>query len=205
MPRTKKFHRESIINTAFNVVRKKGWQGLSARSIAQALNSSTRPIYYQLKSMENIGGQVLRKAWALFEEYMVTPVTGDKWIDQGVGHMRFAKMEKELYKAIFDGNHHDIPSKMGQEVWARLNKDLADYPLFQNLTKETILEIRSARWIFNHGLASIIVNSPDVKSTRTYEDRVKQMERISKAIYRGVTTGPPPDDSGFFHGGDKEL
>lgn len=199
MPRRIKFDRDSIIETAFNVVRKKGWQGLSARSIAEALNSSTRPIYYQLESMGNIGEKVLRKAWNLFENYMTTPVTGDKWIDQGVGHMRFAKMEKELYKAIFDGNHHDIPSKMGQKVWGRLNEDLADYPLFQNLSEDAIFEIRSARWIFNHGLANIIVSSPEIKSTRTYEDRIKQMERISMAIYRGVTKGPPPDESGFFH------
>ncbi len=198
MPRTKKFNRESIITAAFNVVRKKGWPGLSARSIAQELNSSTRPIYYQLESMGSLGEHVLTKAWALFEEYMTTPVTGDKWIDQGVGHMRFAKMEKELYKAIFDGNHHNIPSKLGQEVWARLDEDLADYPLFKNLSQEAIFEIRTARWIFNHGLANIIVNSPDTKSKWTFEDRIKQMERISMAIYRGVTAGPLPDDSGFF-------
>jgi len=145
-----------------------------------------------------LGEHVLTKAWALFEEYMTTPVTGDKWIDQGVGHMRFAKMEKELYKAIFDGNHHNIPSKLGQEVWARLDEDLADYPLFKNLSQEAIFEIRTARWIFNHGLANIIVNSPDTKSKWTFEDRIKQMERISMAIYRGVTAGPLPDDSGFF-------
>jgi AcrR family transcriptional regulator len=199
MSRKTEFDKESIIDAAFNVVRKKGWQGLSARSIADELNSSTRPIYYQLESMESLGEEVLRKAWNLFEEYMTTTVSGDKWIDQGVGHMRFAKIENELYKAIFDGNHHDIPSKVGQKIWNRLNENLADYPLFDGLSEETILEIRSARWIFNHGLATIIVSSPNIKSTRTFEDRVNQMKRISMAIFRGVTTGPPPNDSGFFH------
>ncbi len=199
MTRNRKFTRESIVTAAFNIVREKGWQSLSARSIADVLNSSTRPIYYQMESMKNIGEEVLKRAWTLFEEYMTTPITGDKWIDQGVGHMRFARTEKMLYKAIFDGNHHDVPSKVGQEVWNRLNKDLSDYHLFRDLSEKTILEIRSARWIFNHGLATIIVNTPDIKSTRTFEDRVNQMERIGMVIYRGVTTGPPPNESGFFH------
>ena len=161
MPPKAKFERETIVTAAYNVVRKSGWPGLSARSIAGELNASTRPIYTHLTSMKDLGEEVLRKAWVLFEEYMTTKVTGDKWIDQGIGHLRFAKDEKARYKAIFDGKHHDVPSKIGRAVWDRLEADLSDYPLFKGLSKDMLLEIRSARWIFNHGLATLIVNSPE--------------------------------------------
>ena len=100
MPPKVKFEREHIINAAFNIVRKHGWQGLSARTLAEQLNSSTRPIYTHLKSMKDLEYEVVKKAMALLEEYINQPRTGDMWTDQGLGSVLFAKHEKELFKAI---------------------------------------------------------------------------------------------------------
>lgn len=204
MPPKAKFEKESIINAAFEVVRKEGWEGLSARSIARELNSSTGPIYSHLKSMKILEEEALRKAWALFEKYMTTPVTGDKWIDQGIGHLRFAKDERALYKAIFDGRHHNVPNKIGQAVWKNLTEDLSDYPLFKDLSREMQQEIRSSRWIFNHGLASLITNTPESKIPEMNKKTIAlKMKRISMALFRGVTSGPEPTENDLFEGKKK--
>ncbi|MBT3255043.1 MAG: TetR/AcrR family transcriptional regulator [Deltaproteobacteria bacterium] len=205
MPPKVKFEKESILNAAYEVVRQNGWEGLSSRSIARELNSSTGPIYSQLKSMKNIEEEVLRKAWALFEVYTTTSITGDKWIDQGIGHLYFAKAEGLLYKVMFDGKHHQIPSEIGQAVWDKLAGELSDYPPFKDLSEGMQLEIRSSRWIFNHGLASLITNTPEIDQPEMNEETIAhKMKRISMAIFRGVTSGPEPTEIDFFDGKKKE-
>ena len=205
MPPKVKFEKESILNAAYDIVRNEGWEGLSSRSIAKELNSSTGPIYSQLKSMKNLEEEVLRKAWSLFEEYVSTSITGDKWIDQGIGHLHFAKAEGFLYKAMFDGKHHYIPSEIGQGVFKRLGDDLADYLLFKDLSEGMQLEIRFSRWIFNHGLASLITNTPEIEQPEmNIESIAHKMKRISMVIFRGVTSGPEPTEIDFFDGKKKE-
>ncbi len=205
MPPKVKFERESIINAAFEIVRKKSWKGLSARSIAQELNSSTEPIYSHLKSMEIIEEEIFKRAWLLFEKYMTASVTGDKWIDQGIGHLQFAKEEGALYTAIFDGTHHTVPSEFGQTIFKKLGDQLSDYPLFKGLPKETQFEIRTSRMIFNHGIASFITQSRDTNGDLpgediTDEDRIQHMKRISMVIFNGVTNMPPASENDFFDG-----
>ena len=205
MPPKVKFAKESIVKAAFNVVRKNGWEELSARSIANELESSTGPIYSQLSSMKNLEEEVLKKAWSLFEKYMTTSITGDKWIDQGIGHLNFAKTEGSLYKAIFDGKHHNIPSKIGQDVWETLAGELSDYPLFKGLSKGMQLEIRTTRWIFNHGLASLITNTPESNMPEMDISTIAhKMKRNSMAIFRGITNGPEPTEKDFFDGKKKK-
>jgi hypothetical protein len=205
MPPKVKFEKESILNAAYDIVRNEGWEGLSSRSIAKELNSSTGPIYSQLKSMKNLEEEVLRKAWSLFEEYVSTSITGDKWIDQGIGHLHFAKAEGFLYKAMFDGKHHHGPSGIGQIVFKKLGDDLVNYPLFKDLSQGMQLEIRSSRWIFNHGLASLITNMPEIDQPKMDKEAItRKIKRISMAIFRGVTSGSEPTERDFFDGKKKE-
>lgn len=200
MPPKVKFEKETIINAAFEVVRNYGWKGLSARSIAKELNASTGPIYSHLKSMKTIEEEVFKRAWFLFENYMTTTVTGDKWIDQGLGHLQFAKEESALYTAIFDGTHHTVPSKIGQDIFKKLGDQLSDYPLFKGLSEEIQYEIRSSRMIFNHGIALMITHTPKANLTLPKEDRIKHMQRISMVIFKGVTSMPPALENDFFDG-----
>lgn len=151
-----KFDKEAIVAAAFNVVRKKGWQGLSARSIAQELNSSTKPIYSRLNSMKNLEEEVIKKALTLIEEYASTPRTGDKFLDHGYGYVLFAKHEKHLFKALFDERYNQMYSELSVEVFQKLGRELSDHPHLKDIPKERLDNLRKARWLFTHGLASVI-------------------------------------------------
>jgi len=126
MPPKAKFSKESVVDAAFQVVRKKGWQGLTARSIANELNSSTNPIYSHLKSMKDLEEKVVKKAIDLFEEYILTPREGDQWINQAFGYLLFAVHEKYLFKAIHDENHSMIYKKHSERLWEKGGEALSD-------------------------------------------------------------------------------
>ncbi|MCP4368986.1 MAG: TetR/AcrR family transcriptional regulator [Deltaproteobacteria bacterium] len=196
MPPKVKFKKEAIIDAAFNVVRKNGWQELSARSIARELNSSTGPIYSHLDSMNNLEEEVIQKAMALFMEHIIKPRTGDKWIDHGIGYVFFARDEKHLFKAINDEKRVPLLKKSSLKIWEKLGEELSGYPLFRDLPAGTGLKIRRARWIFIHGLASLITNSFQFDRIKTDEDLIELIRNASILLYRGMKNSPElADDS----------
>ena len=87
MPPKQRFSRQDVIEAAFQVVRKQGWEGFSARRIANELNASTRPIYDYFDSMEHIEVEVVKKILAYFTEFLGQERTGDTWLDQALGYV----------------------------------------------------------------------------------------------------------------------
>jgi AcrR family transcriptional regulator len=164
MPPKPKFTKEAIVEAAFNIVRRSGWQGLSARSIAEELNSSTRPIYTHLKSMEDLEENVVKRAGKLMMEYANETRTGDKWADQGLGFVLFAKNEKQLFKALFDEKHVQRRKKKFQMIFDKLGKDLKDYPLFKDFPPHRQENLRIIRATVDLGIAFMLANSYEDES-----------------------------------------
>ena len=154
----RQFSRQDIIEASFNVVRKHGWQGLSARAIASELKSSTRPIYDHHESMKNIEAQVVKKALAYFVDFISQERTGDKWLDQALGYVLFASQEKHLFRCINDEKHIHLQKQYAKEHWVALGEQLLKDERFEGLPEKTKNKIRAARWILVHGLA-FLVNS----------------------------------------------
>ena len=186
MPPKVKFKKESIVNAAYEIVRKYGWQGFSARSIAGELKSSTRPIYSHLKSMNNLEEEVVRKAMVLLEEYIRTPRTGDKWLDHGYGYVLFAKREKYLFKALFDEKHNHLYKKFSAEIFRKLGKDLSDDPDFKDLPEDIQTNMRKVRWVYVHGMASLLAESFEFDEFKTEEEFADLIRIVDTVIYKGV-------------------
>jgi len=190
MPPKVKFSKESIVNAAFEVVRKQGWAGLTARSIANELNSSTNPIYSHLKSMKDLEEEVIKKAIALFVEYVTRPRSIDKWIGHGLGYLLFAIHEKHLFKAIHDENHIRLFKKHSDKSWEAIGKELSDYHLFKGLPEEIVFKIRHTRWIYTHGIATLITSGFRLDAIKSEEDLVDMIRGASMALYRGIKDNP---------------
>ncbi len=158
MPPKIQFTQENIIETAFQIVRREGWKGLSARAIARDLNCSTRPIYDHLKSMKTLEEEVIKKTLEYFYEYLSSSPTGDIWLDQAVGHVRFAMEERHLFRCINDPEHASVQKKHTLWIWESLGKMLSDHELFEGLSEKEIARIRATRWFFIHGISSLISN-----------------------------------------------
>ncbi len=158
MPPKQRFSQQEVIEAAFQVVRKKGWQGFSARTIANELNSSTRPIYDYFDSMEHIETEVVKKILAYFIDFLRQARTGDTWLDQALGYVLFAGEEKHLFRCINDEKHTPIQKQFARQHWVTLGEELAADERFKDLPDESRHRIRAARWIMIHGLSCLISN-----------------------------------------------
>ena len=188
MPPKPKLRKDDIVKIAFDHVRKNGWEGLTARYLAEKLNSSTKPIYFHFTSMKQIEEAVVKKAMALILEYTTTSRTGDPWIDQAVGVVMFAVEEKYLFRSIFDEKHVEVQKKHRVQVWSAVGECLADHPLFKDLNTHQVEIVRRARWIFTHGLASLLNISswPFAGEERL----IQAIQRVSRAVYNEFKNDP---------------
>ena len=184
MPPKFKFTKEEIINTAFKIVRHKGWGALSTRSLAGELGSSSRPIYSFFSSISELEEEIVKKAVDLLYKYMIRKRTDDPWLDHGIGYVMFALKEKHLFRAVNDENHIALFKKYGDLIWNTLTCSLSDYPGFHGLNEEQIYKIQVTRWLFAHGLAFQASNPPpgtwDIKTIRIV------MQEGSLAILDGL-------------------
>ena len=104
MPPKVKVTRDEILQTSIDIVRQSGASSLNARTIATMLRCSTQPIFSNFATMEELRVAVVEQADALYQEYIRRETeSGDypPYKASGMGYIRFAKEEKELFKLLY--------------------------------------------------------------------------------------------------------
>lgn len=155
MPRNYLFTREQIVENGLNLVREKGFESLTARSLGERMNSSSKPIFSLFKNMDELKQEIISEADKLYQSYIQNEMNSGKYPPykaSGMAYIHFAKKEKELFKLLFMRNRRNENIKEGAEM-----KHII--PVIQ---KNTGLSEKDAKlfhmemWIYVHGIASMI-------------------------------------------------
>ena len=102
MPPVRKFQREEIIDTAYEIVKKGGLHSINARRIAKELGGSVQPIYHNFKDMEELKEEVNSKIYKKYEEYMLSGINEEKgYKNTGLSFIRFANDYPEFFRILF--------------------------------------------------------------------------------------------------------
>ena len=102
MPPKPKFTREEIVQTALEVVSRKGVEALTAKELGDALGTSARPIFTVFSSMKQVQDAVREAAMRRFESF-----DGQKLPDMplfkqvGMQMVLFGAREPKLYQLLF--------------------------------------------------------------------------------------------------------
>ncbi|MDE7082791.1 MAG: TetR/AcrR family transcriptional regulator [Clostridia bacterium] len=153
MPAKKVITKEDILNAALEIVRESGIEALNMRSVAKRCNCSTQPIYLSFNGMEDLKKQVNKKVLEVFQKYMDDEVASGKYETYkavGMGYIRFAKEEKELFKYAM--MHQNMVKDGTQQIFDNtVFMIMKNYGLYQDQASRLHMHM----WIFVHGIASI--------------------------------------------------
>ena len=69
MPPRAKYTREEITEIALGIVAESGVESLNARSLAEAMGTSTRPIFTAFRNMEELESAVRESAMKVFGQF----------------------------------------------------------------------------------------------------------------------------------------
>lgn len=97
-----KFTKEEMAEAALRVVRAKGVECLTAKTIADELGTSTRPIFTGFGSMDEVRQAVYAAAVRVYDGYTSAGLKEDiPFLGVGKSYIRFAREEPELYRLLF--------------------------------------------------------------------------------------------------------
>lgn len=160
MPPKVRVTKEDIITTSIEIVREKGVDVLNARSIAAHIGCSTQPIFSNYASMDELKQDIMKKAYNLYMNFLKQEAESNKYPPykaSGMGYIRFAKEEKELFKLLFmrDRSKENIADDFDEST--RMSIEMMQKSL--GLSYETANQFHLEMWIYVHGIASLLATS----------------------------------------------
>lgn len=159
MPPKFKFTKEEIVQAALELIRKHGRSGLTARALATELGCSVKPIFGLFKNMEEVQQEAMAAANDLYQEYLRRDMAGKEYPPykaSGMGYIRFAKEEQELFKLLFmcDRSHETIT-----EDRAAVKPLLELIQANLGLSEDDAYLFHLEMWLYVHGIATMIATS----------------------------------------------
>ena len=156
MPPKAKFTRTQIVDAALDIVRECGIEGLTARSLGKHLGSSSCPIFTVFSGMEEVYGETVKAAKAVYGQYISRGLAQDiPFKGVGMQYILFAKNEPRLFQLLFmsektvDGVGNLIPAI--DDNYALILQSVRDlYALDYASAKRLYLHM----CIYTHGIAA---------------------------------------------------
>ena len=104
MPPKAKISKEMILDTVLDITRQAGFDAVNARSIADKLQCSTRPIFTCYKNMDELKCEFLDFAFEFYNQYVANyraSVNTDSCLILPLSYVAFARDETNLFKLLF--------------------------------------------------------------------------------------------------------
>ena len=158
MSKEVKITKDMILEAAFDIVREKGLEEVSNRSIAKRLECSIRPIYYQFNNSDELKKELYNKIEKYFYKYIM-----DNMIDNipyyrqvGINYIKFAREEKNFFKILFMGKSDYLPEgfvSKSEDDFKEISKLIK---MSTKLNDDDIKSFHIKMWMFTHGIATLL-------------------------------------------------
>lgn len=160
--------REQILDAAFELVRREGLPALSARRLANALGCSTQPIYRAYGSIDELRADVILKAEEIAQSYLGGDVgEGPPFLRLGLGGLRFAKEEPQLYAAVGQEGRILKELQQGKPPPAFVLDRMKADPVLASLSDEQLTRVHALMWFFSQGLATLFLSETEGDPLKT--------------------------------------
>lgn len=183
-----KFNKEKIVDAAFAILKEKGWNHVSARSIANELDSSTMPIYSAISSMEDVENELRTRALETMQRYQLEKYTDNPFLNLAIGYIVFARELPHLFKFLYFERPKKISAEELQNLKKKWPEELQSLPpdyYFREITPEKLDHVTLNSWIFTHGLATFVHSG--MLADIANKDIIAILENAGRAFLGGET------------------
>lgn len=177
MPPKAKITKDMIIDAAFEIVRKSGYENINARTVSEKLGCSTQPVMYHFATIEELKKAVYAKLDWYHTEYLmkIQKTQEDVMLGIGLNYIRFAVEEPNLFRFLFQSGFAVENNLLEMINSKELVPVISAIQEAMNLDVEQTKEVFVTLALFVHGYASIIVNNSleyDEELIKTHLERV---------------------------------
>lgn len=172
MAKTTKITKEKILETALEIAKEKGLEGVSNREIAKRMNSSIRPIYYQFKNVFELNKELYKTILKYFYDFLINHAIPNmpKYKQVGINYIKFAKEENQLFKILFMTNINMLPDDFIMNDYEDFQEIIKIVKNSTNLVDDKSKSLHMKMWIFTHGIATLVATKTINFSDQEIED-----------------------------------
>lgn len=160
MPPKAKITKPMILDTVLALIRTLGFEAVNARSIADSLGCSTRPIFTCYENMEELKKEFLDFAFAFYEHYAddygkAFPVA--PCLRLPLSYLAFAKEEPHLFRLLFV-DAMELDMKAADDFYRELGneKKAREFSGLLGLEPVRGREIFLDLFLYSHGMAVLM-------------------------------------------------
>lgn len=182
MPRKQSVTKDMLLDAAFELVREKGKEDLSARHLAERAGCSTQPIFRIYKNMGELDDDLFLKCadyfsgyFELDSNYSVMP-----FVNFGMTFISFAKNEPNIFRMLFLSEN-----RLGKSTYDLVNGGSKNYVInelkrIKGIEPSDYESVFMKVWLIIHGTACMMIrNEFDISEKET----VKLLEDMFTKIY----------------------
>lgn len=157
MPPKARIMKEMILSTVLDITRQRGFENVNARSIANELQCSARPIFTCYDNMDALKKEFLDFAFDLYEQYVddySKSASVSSYLILPLSYIAFAQEETNLFKLLFINDMaldmteaNDFYQEVGNENKARIFSEAIGIELER--AKVIFLDL----FLYTHGIA----------------------------------------------------
>ena len=158
MPPKPKFTKEKIVQTALEIVSKKGVEALTAKELGDALGSSARPIFTVFNSMKEVQNEVRAAAMCRFENFAEKKLPDMPLFKQvGMQMVLFGAKEPKLYQLLFMQENRnavsfdDVFGELGPTAETCIGLIRDEYGMSETDAKRLFENV----WIYTFGMGAL--------------------------------------------------
>ena len=145
-----------MVEAALRVVRAKGIDGLTAKTLADELGTSTQPVFTAFGSMDAVRREVYAAAVRVYDGYTNTGLKEKiPFFGVGMQYVRFAREEPELYRLLFLTRTQEYSAIKSMEHLRELVRPTL-VKIYHITAAEADIYFRDL-WFVVHSLSTLIV------------------------------------------------
>jgi len=186
MPPAIRFTKESVLNAAYELVRREGPSALNARAVARELGGSTQPIFRLFSGMEELYAEVIRLADETICERMRLNArnSASPYIAICMSYLLFARDEPQLFKLLF------MRDRVSDGSCGREYKHEWGFPIIETsvgVDREMAMKLYERSFFYTHGLAVCIATKYMPCMSEEYMEALITESLTAAAHQLGIT------------------
>ncbi|MCR5671660.1 MAG: WHG domain-containing protein [Butyrivibrio sp.] len=159
MSRKATITQKEIVNAAFKITRKEGFEQITSRKLAAMAGCSTQPIFRIYENMDALKKDVYDKAAEYYQDYYneFSKTHDVPFVDLGLAYIGFAQKYPHLFRLLFVSEQgpesksmYDLVNGQSENVVKEINKAAAK-------GAKNAQQLFMQMWIFIHGAGCMAV------------------------------------------------
>ena len=179
MPPKAKITKKMILNIVLEITRETGFETVNARSIANKLQCSTRPIFTCYENMDELKNEFLAFAYEYYKQYVTNysnSVNVSPYLILPLSYIEFAQEEIHLFKLLFI-NEMDLNMTEAKDFYNEIDneKRARDFSEIIGIELERAKVIFLDLFLYTHGIAVLVATKKLTLDRNSAEKMVRKI------------------------------